>query len=547
MLSGIEQRRGAPQISRVHVCACLNEYLGGIPVAPIARIQMDKRQKEDVELTFGKTWKGLGDLDYVCCWYKKANDYIQNTETRCAFVSTNSITQGGAVANLWKPLFADGVHIDFAYRTFKWASESLDMAHVHCVIVGFSVSENNKPKIIFDENGNRKPAENINGYLLDMPNVFIESRGEPICDVPGIGIGNKPIDGGFYLFAEPEMKAFIKKEPASAKYFHPWIGSEEFIKGNKRWCLWLGDVPPAELFKMPECLKRVQAVREYRLRSTSAPTRKLADKPTRFHVENFPKGNYIVIPEVSSEKRKYIPIGFLTPDIFCSNLVKIIPDGFWSYAALQPSMATNHAWKFSPIGTSRLDESASPASNAKSAQQIFDAPKDAQCAAFFRSDKLPSPDLADAEGWFRYSFEKGQLMVHWKTLKAVVQFETRWNVDFCDKGCGAAGQGPRAVEATKAQMTDFPELSPAFDLRLNNVAILGFPVPTIKNVASTGNIISVRIPALKKAQADLLYRDALSFSKSARDDLLGGAMITGLLDAALQLDPEVSAGRSRVE
>jgi hypothetical protein len=222
----------------------------------------------------------------------------------------------------------------------------------------------------------------------------------------------------------------------------------------------------------------------------------------------------------------------------CPNAEAACRERFWSYAALQPSMATNHAWKFSPIGTSRLDESASPASNAKSAQQIFDAPKDAQCAAFFRSDKLPSPDLADAEGWFRYSFEKGQLMVHWKTLKAVVQFETRWNVDFCDKGCGAAGQGPRAVEATKAQMTDFPELSPAFDLRLNNVAILGFPVPTIKNVASTGNIISVRIPALKKAQADLLYRDALSFSKSARDDLLGGAMITGLLDAALQLDPQ---------
>lgn len=210
---------------------------------------------------------------------------------------------------------------------------------------------------------------------------------------------------------------------------------------------------------------------------------------------------------------------------------------FWSYADLKPSLATNRAWTFSPIGTSRLDEGASPASNAKSAQQIFDAPKDTQCAAFFRSDKLPSPDLADAEGWFRYSFTKGQLMVHWKTLKAVVQFETRWNVDFCDKGCGAAGQGPRAIEATKAQMSDFPEVSPSFDLRLKDVAILGFPGSAAKNDNSTGSILSVRLSALKKAQADLLYKDALSFSQSARNDLLGGAMMTGLLDAALQLDP----------
>ena len=159
-----------------------------------------------------------------------------------------------------------------------------------------------------------------------MPNICIESRQHPLCDVPEIGIGNKPIDGGFYLFAEREMQAFIKKEPESAPYFHEWMGSEEFINGNKRWCLYLGDVSPAQLFKMPECLKRVQAVRTYRLKSVSAPTVKLADRPTRFHVENFPKGNYIIIPETSSENRKYIPIGFLSPDIICSNAVRIMPN-----------------------------------------------------------------------------------------------------------------------------------------------------------------------------------------------------------------------------
>jgi len=164
-----------------------------------------------------------------------------------------------------------------------------------------------------------------------------------LCDVPEIGIGNKPIDGGFYLFAEREMQEFIKKEPESSQYFHEWIGSDEFINGNRRYCLWLGDLSPAELLKMPECMKRVKTVRDYRLKSSSAPTIKLAEKPTRFHVENFPKGNYIVVPEVSSEKRNYVPIGFLTPDIFCSNLVKIIPDATLYHFGILTSSVHN-AW-----------------------------------------------------------------------------------------------------------------------------------------------------------------------------------------------------------
>ena len=217
------------------------------------------------------------------------------------------------------------------------------MATVHCVIIGFSTAECKKPKIIFLDDTQKVVAKNINGYLLDMSNVFIESRQHPICDVPEIGIGNKPIDGGFYLFAEHEMQEFIKKEPESAQYFHDWIGGDEFIKGNRRYCLWLGDVPPSKLLKMPECMKRVQAVREYRLKSTSAPTIKLADKPTRFHVENFPKGNYIVIPEVSSEKRKYIPIGFLSPNVLCSNKIRLMPDAtLYHFGILMSSI--HNAW-----------------------------------------------------------------------------------------------------------------------------------------------------------------------------------------------------------
>ena len=160
--------------------------------------------------------------------------------------------------------------------------------------------------------------------MLDADNVFVESRSKPLCNVPQIGIGNKPIDGGYYLFTKDEMEEFLKKEPKAQAYFHPWYGSYEFINQAPRYCLWLGDCSPNELRKMPECMKRVEAVREYRLQSPSAGTRKLADRPTHFHVENMPKGNYIVIPEVSSERRKYIPMGFFTPDILCSNLVKIV-------------------------------------------------------------------------------------------------------------------------------------------------------------------------------------------------------------------------------
>jgi len=297
-------------------------YIMGNPPFVGARL-MDKAQKDDINHIFAG-WKNAGNLDYVCCWYKKAADIMQNTAIRTALVSTNSVSQGESVANLWKPLFADGVHIDFAYRTFRWDSEAKSKAHVHCVTIGFSTAVNPAERRIYS--GDRyQVAKNINGYLLDGDNVFIESRNKPLCNVPEIGMGNQPIDNGQYLFEKDEMDAFIKTEPLSADFFHPWYGAKEFISRKPRYCLWLGECSPVQLKQMPQCLARVRAVKEYRESSSRASTVKLSLKPTRFQTENMPDSDYILIPKVSSERRRYVPIGFMTPDVFCSDLVFIIP------------------------------------------------------------------------------------------------------------------------------------------------------------------------------------------------------------------------------
>lgn len=298
-------------------------YIMGNPPFVGARV-MSPEQKDDVKEIF-QDWKNVGNMDYVCCWYKKCADFMKNTSIRSALVSTNSVSQGESVANLWKPLLENGVHIDFAYRTFQWDSEAKIKAHVHCVIIGFSIAPYDKPQKIFTDE-RYQIAKNINGYLLDAANVYVENRNKPICNIPNIGIGNKPIDGGYYLFEKEEMEQFIRKEPEAKKYFRPWYGSKEFINRSPRYCLWLGECSPAELRKLPLCMERIKAVKKYRLSSPSKGTVKLAEKPTRFHVENMPEENYIVIPEVSSQRRRYIPMGFFTPNIFCSNLVKIIPD-----------------------------------------------------------------------------------------------------------------------------------------------------------------------------------------------------------------------------
>lgn len=301
------------------------DYIIGNPPFVGARM-MNELQKQDVICTFGNDWQNVGNLDYVCCWYKKATDLMKvNPSCQAAFVSTNSICQGEQVAYLWEKLFERGIHINFAHRTFRWDSEASLKAHVHCIIVGFSYNDEER-KTIFD--GNRIiEADNINAYLLDAPDVFVGSRQHPLSDVPEIGIGNKPIDGGNYLFDKEEMQEFIHKEPTSANYFHPYYGAFEFINQKPRYCLWLGDCSPAELRRMPHCLQRVEAVRNFRLSSKSPGTVKLADRPTRFHVENMPKGNYIVIPQVSSQNRRYIPMGYMDETVLCSDKVRLMPNG----------------------------------------------------------------------------------------------------------------------------------------------------------------------------------------------------------------------------
>ena len=298
-------------------------FIIGNPPFVGARI-MNTAQKSDLNTVFDG-WKNAGNLDYVSAWYKKAADFMRNKNFHAAFVSTNSICQGDSVGTLWRPL-SDNVHIDFAHRTFRWDSESNQKAHVHCVIVGFSSAPNSKPRIIFD--GDKKIiATNINAYLLDAPDIFVESRPNHLQDfVPAIGIGNKPIDDGNYLFSLEEKKDFVAREPAAEKYFRLWYGAKEFINNEPRYCLLLKDCPPNELKRMPLVYQRVKAVRDFRLASKSAGTRKLADKPTRFHVENFPSGNYLLIPRVSSENRRYIPIGFMNPNELASDAVHVVPD-----------------------------------------------------------------------------------------------------------------------------------------------------------------------------------------------------------------------------
>lgn len=327
------------------------DYIIGNPPFVGARL-MSEDQKADMIAIFGEKWKNVGNIDYVGAWYKRAADYMKGCHAEAALVSTNSISQGEQVANLWQPLFADGIHINFAHRTFRWDSEASLKAHVHVVVIGFSYQEH-KAKYLFD-NGQKTEVSNINAYLCDAPDIFIYSRSKSLCDVPKIGIGNKPIDGGNYLFEREEMEDFIKREPKSASLFHPWYGSVEFIHQRPRYCLWLGDCSPKEIKEMPLCYERVENVRKVRLASTSAGTRKLADTPTRFHVENMPDGSSIIVPSVSSEKRKYVPMGFIPKGTFASNLVLLIPSAtLYHFGILESNV--HMAWMRAVCGRLKSD------------------------------------------------------------------------------------------------------------------------------------------------------------------------------------------------
>lgn len=322
------------------------DYLVGNPPFVGARLQ-DPTQKADLMAVYDGA-RNAGNIDYCAGWYLKAARFSLYKHTRCCLVSTNSICQGEQVANIWKPIHDLGIHIDFAHNTFRWGNEAAagDQAHVFCVIVGFSRENTVRELFIHDTPDSDERVEyprHINAYLADAPDEFIWSRNAPIYHVPEMGIGNKPIDGGNYLFTDEEKADFLKKEPGAQKYFRPWIGAKEFINNKPRWCLWLGDASWSDLKNLPMCRERIEAVKQYRLSSKSAGTRKLADKPTRFHVENMPKGTSIIVPEVSSERRRYIPMGFIGPDVLCSNKVRLLPNvDMFFFGVLQSQF--HNAW-----------------------------------------------------------------------------------------------------------------------------------------------------------------------------------------------------------
>ena len=323
-----------------------------------------KLLKADQRHEFGQVMRRIpnfGLLDFVAAWHVLTARYMQqNPQVRAALVSTNSICQGEQVGVLWPALLQEGIHIHFAHRTFRWSNEGRGVAAVHCIIVGFGMQPAEQPRI-FEYGSNIKASEaqvhlvkRINPYLVDAPDVVLRRRSTPLSAVPAMGIGNKPIDDGNYLFTTEEKAAFIAAEPGSAPFFRRWLGSIEFLNGIERWCLLLKDASPSELARLPECRKRIEAVRKFREKSGSLPTISLGATPRRFHVEFFPQSQYLAVPEVSSEKRRYIPIGFLDSSILASNLLKTVPDATLYHFGVLSSSAHN-AWMRTVAGRMKSD------------------------------------------------------------------------------------------------------------------------------------------------------------------------------------------------
>jgi hypothetical protein len=306
----------------------LNFILGNPPF--VGAMIMNDEQRNDIAYVFNGE-KGTGVLDYVCAWYLKASQITQNNKINVGFVSTNSISQGEQVAVLWNILFGKyKVKINFAHRTFKWTNEAKGNAAVHCVIIGFSYFDAIE-KYIFDyQDINGEPlvikAKNINPYLVDGNDIIINNRSVPVSDVPLMRFGSMPRDGGNFIFSEAEKEEFIKIEPQAKKWIRPYTGAQEFINGYSRYCLWLVDISPNELKALPEVLKKVDKVKNFRLESKAASTRKFAATPTLFCQIAQPETDYLLVPRVSSEKRIYIPIGFMSRDVIGNDQVLLIPN-----------------------------------------------------------------------------------------------------------------------------------------------------------------------------------------------------------------------------
>ena len=321
------------------------DYIFGNPPFIGSKI-MSQDQRNDVAHEFGNL-PGTGVLDYVTAWYIKAAKLIQNTHTKVAFVSTNSITQGEQVGILWNVLLKlYGIKIHFAHRTFRWSNEAKGNAAVYCVILGFANYDTNNKSIYEYENIKGKAHElkvkNINPYLVDAKDLIINKSSNPICEVPKMSFGNMPLDGGNLLLSDQDKIEFLLKEPYAEKYIKPLISAYEFLNGEKRWCLWLVDAEPGELKQLPEVLKRIDLVKKFRIASVAPSTQKFASTPTLFRDKNQPE-SYILIPSTTSENRKYIPMGFFEKNDIASNSCHIIANGnFYHFGILMSS--THMAW-----------------------------------------------------------------------------------------------------------------------------------------------------------------------------------------------------------
>ncbi len=296
----------------------LNYIMGNPPF--VGQRYISASQHEELIAVLGD-WPNSGKMDYVTGWYKKSCDYIRGTKIKCALVSTNSICQGEQVSYLWKPLFRRGMHIDFAHQTFRWDSEASKKAQVHCIIIGFSHAKSNREKLIYSS-GTPKIAKNINGYLIDADNIFIDRRTKPICKVPPMVTGNRQADGGHLTLSKEEKEFLISKEPQSAKFIRKMLGSEEFINNKDLYCLWLLNASPNEIKQMPLVLERVKLCQEHRL-SGKPDRKKLANTPTLFR-EQINPNSAIIIPTVSSEKRRYVPMGFIDKSIIVNANAQIV-------------------------------------------------------------------------------------------------------------------------------------------------------------------------------------------------------------------------------
>ncbi len=298
------------------------DYIMGNPPF-VGYAYQTKDQKDDLRTLM----KGFGNnIDYVAGWYYKASQLIKNNKTKCAFVSTNSITQGEQVTAIWKPLFDKfGIHFDFVYRTFRWDSEASMKAQVHCVIIGFSSCNCQREKLIYLNNNQTISADNINGYLLDAPTIFIEKKTKPLCNVPQIIRGSSPIDDGNLLLTNDERKGYIEKEPQGEKFLRPFMMGKDFIDRKPRWCFWLVEANPSELKTCPILMKRIEAVRKFRMNSEKAATVHSAATPTLFGEMRPCESEYVAIPKVSSENRRYIPIDYLKEDIIAGDKLFQMP------------------------------------------------------------------------------------------------------------------------------------------------------------------------------------------------------------------------------